>query len=221
MASRKSAKRSRRFSGRHNLESLESRILLSATSTVQLSLVEKPLDDVSGSPQNLSPAMIEQAYDFDNLAFSVNGQTVSATGAGETIAIVDAFGDPDISSDLETFDANFGITNDNANGQFVLTVATPGGGAVQTNAGWATEESLDVEWAHAIAPEANILLVEANSDTVPALGSGGVGGRPGGRGCGFDELGRFTGVFWRDGVRFGFHNAHRARGRHFRRGFGG
>jgi hypothetical protein len=171
VASRKTAKRSRRFSGRQNLEPLESRILLSATSTVQLSLIDKPLDDVSGSPQNLSPAMIEQAYDFDNLAFSVNGQTVSATGAGETIAIVDAFGDPDISSDLETFDANFGITNDNANGQFVLTVATPGGGAVQTNAGWATEESLDVEWAHAIAPEANILLVEANSDTVPALTS--------------------------------------------------
>lgn len=114
--------------------------------------------------------MIEQAYDLQNLGFSVNGQTTSATGAGETIAIVDAFGDPDISSDLQTFDANFGITNDNASGKFVLTVDTPEG-AVQTNAGWATEESLDVEWAHAIAPEANILLVEANNDTVPALAS--------------------------------------------------
>lgn len=112
--------------------------------------------------------MIEQAYDLKNIVFTTGGQTVTANGAGETIAIVDAYGDPDITSDLETFDANFGIGNDNASGQFVLTVATPLG-AVATNAGWASEESLDVEWAHAIAPEANILLVESPSTSVASL----------------------------------------------------
>jgi hypothetical protein len=112
--------------------------------------------------------MIEQAYDLKNIVYTTGGQTISANGAGETIAIVDAFGDPDISNDLQTFDANFGIGNDNASGQFVLTVATPEG-SVRTNAGWDTEQSLDVEWAHAIAPEANILLVEANSASTTAL----------------------------------------------------
>ena len=112
--------------------------------------------------------MIEQAYDLNGIVFTTGGKTVNANGAGETIAIVDAYGDPNISGDLQTFDANFGIGNDNASGQFVLTVATPEG-AVRTNAGWASEESLDVECAHAIAPEANILLVEASSDSMTAL----------------------------------------------------
>jgi len=112
--------------------------------------------------------MIEQAYDLKNIVFSTGGQTVSANGAGETIAVVDAFGDPDITSDLQTFDANFGISNNDASGKFALTVAAPLG-PVTTNAGWGLEESLDVEWAHAIAPGADILLVEAPSTSVAAL----------------------------------------------------
>ncbi|MGD1277402.1 MAG: hypothetical protein ABR964_09280 [Tepidisphaeraceae bacterium] len=148
----KRAAKIRRFACHPHVEPLEGRVLLS----------------VSGTPQQLSPAMIEQAYDLKNIVFTTGGKTVSANGAGETIAIVDAFGDPNIASDLQTFDANFGISNDNASGQFVLSVATPQGG-VATDGGWASEESLDVEWAHAIAPEANILLVEAPSTSVTAL----------------------------------------------------
>ncbi|HEX4056404.1 MAG TPA: hypothetical protein VHX86_19250 [Tepidisphaeraceae bacterium] len=150
------------------MESLEARVLLSATSNVQLSILATPAAGVSGSPSGLSPAMIEQAYDLKNIVFTTGGQTVSANGDGETIAIVDAFGDPDIVNDLETFDANFGISDDNGSGQFALTVATPEG-SVSTNAGWASEESLDVEWAHAIAPAASIVLVEAPSASVAAL----------------------------------------------------
>src|SRR5271154_6283406 len=76
-----------RVAGHRLIESLELRVLLSSI-------------DISGSPSGLSPAMIEQAYDLKNIIFTTGGQTVSATGAGETIAIVDAYGDPDISSDL-------------------------------------------------------------------------------------------------------------------------
>ena len=151
-------------------EPLEPRVLLSTSPTVQLSLDVTPSVSSTGTPQHLSPAMIKEAYDLNNLNFSVNGKAVSADGAGETIAIVDAFADPNIASDLQTFDANFGISNNNASGQFVLTVDTPQG-PVATDAGWATEESLDVEWAHAIAPEANILLVEAPSASVDSLAS--------------------------------------------------
>jgi hypothetical protein len=159
-----------RQAARHaNIEPLEMRLLLSASPTVQLSLTATPAQDISGSPSGLSPAMIEQAYDLDNIVFTTSdGHTVGANGEGETIAIVDAYGDPNISSDLETFDANFGLSNDNADGQFVLTVATPQG-SVSNNSGWDTEQSLDVEWAHAIAPDANILLVETPSDSVSSL----------------------------------------------------
>ncbi len=166
----KAKSKARPLPGHLPIEQLETRVLLSAASTIQLSLVTQPALDTSGSPGGLSPAMIEQAYDLNNLVFNVGGRTTSANGAGETIAIVDAFGDPDIAGDLQTFDANFGITNNNASGQFVLTVDTPEG-AVATDSGWATEESLDVEWAHAIAPEANIMLVEATAATTTALTS--------------------------------------------------
>ncbi len=49
-----------------------------------------------------------------------------------------------------------------------MTIAKPGG-TTPNNAGWATEISLDVEWAHAVAPQANILLVEASSASTSAL----------------------------------------------------
>jgi hypothetical protein len=150
------------------LEVLETRCLLSANPTIGLSLAVSPAATVSGNPSNLSPAMIRQAYDLTNLSFVTNGTSVAANGAGETIAIVDAFADPNIVSDLQTFDANFGLSDNAANGQFALTVQTPEGPAA-TNSGWATEESLDVEWAHAIAPGANIMLVEAPSATVSSL----------------------------------------------------
>ena len=115
---------------------LEQRVLLSASSSVNLSLDVQPATSVTGTPQSLSPAMVEQAYDLGAITFSVSGQSVAANGAGETIAIVDAYSDPNITSDLETFDANFGISNDNSSGQFALTIATPEG-AGATNAGWA------------------------------------------------------------------------------------
>src|SRR5579872_1343595 len=158
----KRVSKSRRAAIHSCIEPLEIRVLLSASSNVQLSLFAQPAITVSGSPTQLSPAMIEQAYNLKNIVFNTGTHTVGADGTGETIAIVDAFGDPNIASDLRTFDANFGISDDNAAGQFALTVTTPQG-AVTTDAGWASEESLDVEWAHAIAPKASIMLVETPS----------------------------------------------------------
>jgi subtilase family serine protease len=61
--------------------------------------------------------------------------------------------DPNIQSDLATFDAKYGLPTPS------LTVVDQAG--TQTDSGWALEESLDVEWAHAMAPGANILVVEA------------------------------------------------------------
>ena len=77
-------------------------------------------------------------------------------GAGQTIAIVDAFFDPNIQSDLGKFDAQFGLAAPPSFTQFVES------GLRTENVSWALETALDVEWAHAIAPAANIVLVEAD-----------------------------------------------------------
>ena len=114
------------------------------------------LDDrclLAGS-SGFTPAQIAAAYGLNAITFmTTSGATVKGNGAGETIALVELNSDPSIQSDLNTFDARFDLP------QPTLTVVNQAG--TQTDSGWSTEQSLDVEWAHAVAPGANILLVEA------------------------------------------------------------
>lgn len=86
---------------------------------------------------------------------------ISGSGAGQTIAIVDAYGSPTINEDLKKFCTKFGLPL--AQGQ--LTVHNMGGPLVPYDADWAMETSLDVEWVHALAPRAAILLVVAQSNS--------------------------------------------------------
>ena len=110
----------------------------------------------------LSPAAVASAYGVNAITFtSSNGSTVKGDGAGETIALIEAFHDPNITSDLHTFDQAYGLPNP------TLTVDNLAGN--QSDNGWALEESLDVEWAHALAPGANILVVEASSQSLKGL----------------------------------------------------
>jgi hypothetical protein len=95
-----------------------------------------------------TPAQIRHAYGVDQLALD---------GTGQTIAIIDAYDDPTIVNDLTVFDQQFGLP---APPSFVK--ATPEGTPTY-DSGWAGEIALDVEWAHAVAPGAKILLVEAKS----------------------------------------------------------
>ena len=115
----------------------------------------------STSPSGLSPATIKSVYSY----------TTSATaGAGQTIAIVDAYDDPNAESDLAVFNSQYGLPAcTTANGCF--TKVNQNGGTVypRKDAGWALEISLDVQWAHAIAPGAKILLVEATSNSFANL----------------------------------------------------
>ncbi len=150
--------------GSRLFESLESRRLLSAslTTVIQPTLDLSASASSSASVSGYTPAQIAAAYGFNTVSFS----GVSGTGAGQTIAIIDAYNDPNIASDLHVFDQQFGLSDP------ALTVVNQNGGSASTlatNAGWAGEISLDVEWAHAIAPDANILLVEANSATLGNL----------------------------------------------------
>src|SRR2546427_2358716 len=117
----------------------------------------------SATVVGLTPSQIRHAYGFDLLSCSSS----NTCGSGQTVAIVDAFNDPNIQSDLNTFDSQFGLpTCTTSNGCF--TIATPQG-APRTNRSWALEISLDVEWAHALAPGAKILLVEAATNSFANL----------------------------------------------------
>jgi subtilase family serine protease len=111
----------------------------------------------------LTPTTIYSVYGFNSLSCS----GAKTCGSGQTIAIVDAFDDPNIESDLGVFTSTFSLPAcTTANGCF--TKATPQG-APRTDRGWALEISLDVEWAHAIAPGAKILLVEAVTNSFANL----------------------------------------------------
>src|SRR5689334_24380295 len=101
------------------------------------------------------PAQIQRAYDLPSLYAS------GVTGRGTTIVIVDSFGSPTIRNDLKVFDQTFGLP---APPKF--TIIQPAGRVPTYDpnnsdmVGWAGETTLDVEYAHVIAPGANLLLVE-------------------------------------------------------------
>jgi subtilase family serine protease len=92
---------------------------------------------------------------------------LTGTGSGQTIAVVSAYNAPTIAADLASFDSAFGLpapASFKKVSQAGSTTSLPA-----TDAGWALEASLDVEWAHAIAPAAAILLVEATTSSLSNL----------------------------------------------------
>jgi subtilase family serine protease len=129
-----------------------------------------PLLNVLGSAQKgvvgLTPAQIKHAYGFDQ---------INNEGQGQTIAIVDAFDQPNVESDLAKFDKQFNLprcTTDNGCFRKVLVCDTNNkcpGTSDPNYSFWALEIALDVEWAHAIAPKANIVLVEVVAGTLDVL----------------------------------------------------
>ncbi len=117
----------------------------------------RPLDGSQG-PRCYQPAQIQTAYGVTPLL------NAGKNGAGRTIVIVDAYGSPTIAQDLQDFDATFGLADSN------FTVTAPAGDPPafdptdDNQVGWAFETTLDVEWAHAIAPGARIVLAVAKSN---------------------------------------------------------
>ncbi len=114
-----------------------------------------------------SPQQIRQAYGLTPIL------KAGFTGAGQTIIIIDSFGSPTIANDLKTFDAGYGLPDPPS-----FTVLAPLGTVPfdpnnSDQVGWAFETTLDVEWAHAIAPGANIVLL-----TSPVSETEGVQGLP-------------------------------------------
>jgi subtilase family serine protease len=119
----------------------------------------------------VTPTVVRHWYGIDR---------VGDTGAGQVIGIVVAYHDPDLAGDLARFDSHFGVTAVHGAGGGTtcdllsgphpcLAVRHPEPEPPNASPPWAVETALDVEWAHAIAPGADILLAEAADDSVGAL----------------------------------------------------
>ena len=111
----------------------------------------------TGSGDCLSPTTLRSGYNFSYVPGTEDG-------SGQTIVIVDAYGSPTITADLKQFDKIVGLPDPPP-----LQIVYPGGKPTvnlknATQLGWAEETTLDVEWTHAAAPGATIVLVVANND---------------------------------------------------------
>ena len=101
----------------------------------------------SAAPSGITPAIIKSIYNLP------------ATGGSGTVAIIGAYDDKTIEQDLNIFSKQFSLPEcTTANGCFEKHLM---GTKVKSDSGWALETSLDVDWVHAIAPNAKILLVSA------------------------------------------------------------
>jgi subtilase family serine protease len=115
----------------------------------------EPRTPIAAPADGLTPAQVAEAYDLQPLT------SAGITGAGQTIVVVDSFGSPTIASDLAHFDSYFKLPAPPS-----FRVIQPAGRVPTFNpgnsnrVGWAEESTLDVEWAHVIAPDASIVLVE-------------------------------------------------------------
>ena len=116
----------------------------------------RPLNGSQGA-RCYTPQQIQQAYGYSGLLAS------GVNGAGKTIVIIDAYANPYLQTDLNIQDSTFGLPSVTLN-----RVAMPGLPAFDltdpNQVGWGEEETLDVLWAHAMAPAAHITLVEAASN---------------------------------------------------------
>jgi subtilase family serine protease len=129
--------------------------------------VGAPFASPAGS-QCFDPYQMRNAYGVDSLI--ANGYD----GTGKTIVILDAFQNPAMASQLATYDGFYGLPQMNVPGGPTFTQVAPDGLTSfvvgdPNMTGWAEEISLDVEWAHAIAPGANIVLELATDNSDEAL----------------------------------------------------
>ncbi|MFG2788535.1 putative Ig domain-containing protein [Streptomyces sp. NPDC048419] len=116
----------------------------------------------AAAPSGLSPANLHSAYNLP-----------STGGSGLTVAVVDAYNDPNAASDLATYRSQYGLSScTKANGCFKQVSQTGSTTSLPTNdTGWAGEEALDIDMVSAVCPNCSIILVEANSANDTDLGT--------------------------------------------------
>jgi hypothetical protein len=168
--------------GRLLLETLEDRLVPAGLVPAGVEPIIVLQQHTNVQPAVASSPIIYQPYQI-RIAYGINGITFGSTpgdGSGQTIAIVDLDNDPNIVGDLNTFDSTYRLT---ASGPYLsaqygpassfLTVYDQNGNVINPSTttvpvdptgGWEGEESIDVEWAHAIAPGAKIDVIECSSN---------------------------------------------------------
>jgi hypothetical protein len=118
------------------------------------------------TPTGYGPSDLQSAYDLPS----------STAGNGATVAVVDAYNDPDIASDLATYREQYGLPAcTQASGCFQVVNEKGRASPLPSDAagtGWDVEESLDVDMVSAACPNCKIILVEANSTNLSDLGTG-------------------------------------------------
>ncbi|MFH9089680.1 carboxypeptidase regulatory-like domain-containing protein [Streptomyces sp. NPDC017673] len=115
----------------------------------------------AADPQGFGPSDLRGAYDLP-----------ADGGAGATIAVVDAYDNPNAEADLAVYRAQYGLPPcTTANGCFTRTDQRGGSDYPDPDSGWASEISLDLDMISAVAPKARILLVEADTATIDDLGA--------------------------------------------------
>lgn len=145
------------------LEALEDRTLMSAAQPLAHPLVHV----LPYNATEVFPTQLRHAYGIDNIMFG----SVVGDGSNQIIAIIDAYNDPNIRNDLDTFDSTY-LGDSSHDTSFFTVLNQTGGTTLPVNSphgSWDLEESLDVEYAHTIAPKAQIILYEANSPTFANL----------------------------------------------------
>ncbi|HEY5986238.1 MAG TPA: S53 family peptidase [Streptosporangiaceae bacterium] len=114
------------------------------------------------TPSGYGPSQLRSAYKLPS----------STAGGGQTVAIVDAYNDPNAASDLNTYRSTYGLPACYAStGCFRKVNQTGGTSYPSNNSGWALEESLDLDMVSAICPNCHIILVEASSASFSNLGA--------------------------------------------------
>ena len=121
--------------------------------------------------RGVNPAVTVSGYGPSDLDSAYNVPTTF--GSGKTVAIVDAYNDPNAESDLSTYRSNFGLPAcTTANGCFKKVNQNGAASPLPVaNRGWSSEIMLDMEMVSAICPNCHILLVEASSPSTANLGT--------------------------------------------------
>jgi subtilase family serine protease len=134
----------------------------------------EPLDDravpsvTNTAVVGYTPQQVRAAYGFDQIP-SLTADYDHTAGAGQTIAVVMAGDNPTIADDLHAFGQQFGLPDAPSFTRLSQDGKTAPAAWPALTPSWAGEIALDVEWAHAVAPAANLVLVEANSAQVGDL----------------------------------------------------
>ena len=155
--------------------------------------VMRPMASVGDEYTIYTPAQIRAAYNMPALpalGAALTQAQAAALGAGQTIYVIDAFHDPYIAQELAAFNTRFGLpacsvtvlgptralplAGASTAGCELLVAASTAAGGISATApaydyGWATEIALDVQWAHATAPLARLVLIEAQDSSLASL----------------------------------------------------